>query len=57
MPGGEGKSAKQMRNCLELTCKITLRVQVSSNHILAKSLYYKYNYPKPKYLIIGYMDP
>ena len=26
-------------------------------HILAQSQYYNYYYPKPKYLIIGYMDP
>ena len=36
---------------------LTLRIQVPNNHILAQNLYYKYYYPKPKYLIIGYMDP
>ena len=36
---------------------ITLRVQVPNNHILTQNLYYNYNYPKPKFLIIGYMDP
>ena len=36
---------------------VTLRVQVPNNHILTQNLYYKYYYPKPKYLIIGYMDP
>ena len=35
----------------------TLRVQVPNNHILTQNLYYNYYYPKPKYLIIGYMDP
>ena len=35
----------------------TLRVQVPNNHILTQNLYYNYNYPKPKYLIIGYLDP
>ena len=35
----------------------TLRVQVSNNHILTQNQYYNYYYPKPKYLIIGYMDP
>ena len=25
--------------------------------ILTQNLYYNYYYPKPKYLIIGYMDP
>ena len=36
---------------------LTLRVQVPNNHILTKNLYYNYYYPKPKYLIIGYLDP
>ena len=36
---------------------LTPRVQVPNNHILAQNLYYNYYYPKPKYLIIGYMDP
>ena len=34
----------------------TLRVQVPYNHILPPNLYNNYYYPKPKYLIIGYMD-
>ena len=38
-------------------CKDTLRVQVPNNHILTQNLYYNSYYPKPKYLIIGYMDP
>ena len=33
---------------------VTLRVQVPNHHILLQDNYY---YPKPKYLIIGYMDP
>ena len=37
--------------------EVTLRVQVPNNHILPQNLYYNYYYPKPKYLIIGYMDP
>ena len=36
---------------------VTLRVQVPNNHILTQNLYYNYNYSKPKYLIIGYLDP
>ena len=36
---------------------ITLRVQVPNNHILTQNLYYNHYYPKPKYLIIGYLDP
>ena len=35
----------------------SLRVQVPNNHILTPNLYYSYYYPKPKYLIIGYLDP
>ena len=35
----------------------TLRSQVPNNHILTQNLYYSYYYPKPKYLIIGYLDP
>ena len=35
----------------------TLRVQVPNNHTLTQNLYYNYYYPRPKYLIIGYMDP
>ena len=31
--------------------------QVPNSHILTQNLYYKYYYPKPKYLIIGYLDP
>ena len=34
-----------------------LRVQVPNNHIPTPNLYYSYYYPKPKYLIIGYLDP
>ena len=36
---------------------LTLRVQVPNNHILTQNLYYNYYYPKPKYQIIGYLDP
>ena len=36
---------------------VSLRVQVPNNHILTQNLYYNYYYPKPKYLIIGYLDP
>ena len=37
--------------------KRSLRAQVPDCHILAQDLYYNYYYTKPKYLIIGYMDP
>ena len=36
-------------------CPETLRVQVPTNHILTKNVYYNYYYRKPKYLIIGYL--
>ena len=36
---------------------VSLRVQVRNNYILTQNLYYNYYYPKPKYLIIGYLDP
>ena len=36
---------------------MTLRVQVPSNHILTPNLYYNSQYPKPKYLTMGYLDP
>ena len=36
---------------------LPLRVQVLNNHILTPNLYQNYNYPNPKYPIIGYMDP
>ena len=39
------------------TASVTLRVQVLNNHILTQNQYYNYYYPKPKYPIIGYMDP
>ena len=34
-----------------------LRVQVPNNHILTQNLYYNYYSPKPRYPIIGYLDP
>ena len=40
-----------------LGIEIPLRVHVPSNHILTLNQYYNYYYPKPKDLIIGYMDP
>ena len=47
--------------CLLSFCKFevdeALRVQVPNNHILTQNQYYTYYYPKPKNLIIGYMDP
>ena len=36
---------------------VSLRIQVPNNHILTRNLYYNYYYPKPKYLIIEYLDP
>ena len=39
--------------------KVTLapRVQVPNHPLLTQNLYYNYVYPKPTYLILGYMDP
>ena len=37
--------------------QLPFRVQVFNNDILTQNLEYSYYYPKPKYLIIGYMDP
>ena len=36
---------------------LSVRVQVRNNHIRTQSLCYSYYYPKPKNLIIGYLDP
>ena len=47
-------------NLLNLSCRLLkapLRVQVPNDHILTQNLYYNSYYPKPMYLIIGYMDP
>ena len=35
----------------------TLKVQVPNNHIHAQNMHYNYYFPKPKYLIIEYLDP
>ena len=37
--------------------RLTLRVQVPNNHILAQHLYYNFYYAKHTYVIIGYLDP
>ena len=42
------------RTSMEITR--TLRLQVPNNHILTPNQYYNFYYPKPTYLIIGYMD-
>ena len=47
------KSAESLRTCSSMT----LRVQVPSNHILTQNLWHNDQYPNPKYLIIGYLDP
>ena len=51
------KGFELLRLSLAYTGSFSLRVQVPSYHILTQSLYYNYYYPKPKYVIIGYMDP
>ena len=40
-----------------LALHVPLRVQVPNNHIPTPNLYHNYYYPKPKYPIIGYLDP
>ena len=55
---GVGFSRTSLRMCRLWSCFLwSLRVQVPNNHILTQNLYYNYYYPKPKYLIIGYLDP
>ena len=56
--GGKGAECcnPPMRRKME-KMSVTLRVQVPNNQILTQNLYYNYYYPKPKYLIVGYMDP
>ena len=34
-----------------------LRAKIANNHIVTPNLYYNSHYPKPKNLIIGYLDP
>ena len=41
----------------ELVRVYNLRVQMPHNHILTQNAYYNDYYPKPKYLIIRYLDP
>ena len=36
---------------------LRFRIQVPNNHTLTQNPYYTYYDPKPKYLIIGYLDP
>ena len=48
----------QVTSVLGMTKRgLAQRVQVPNSHILASNLYHKHYYPKPKYIIIGYMDP
>ena len=43
--------------CAGLGLRLSLSVQVPNNHILTQHLYYNYCYPRPQYLIIGYLNP
>ena len=36
---------------------VTQGVQIPNHHILTQNLYHNSYYPKPTYLIIGYLDP
>ena len=42
---------------INLPMHLSLRVQVPNSYILTQNLYYNYHCPKPKHLIIGYLDP
>ena len=53
---GSKDGARGMYACLAID-HLSLRVHVPENHILTPSLYYNYYYLKPKYLLVGYMDP
>ena len=53
----KGSDWQWMPDGVEDFLRLPLRVQVPNNHILTQNQYYNYYYPKPKYLIIGYMDP
>ena len=57
MPPGKGPDYEDDCPFFNGGYVLSLRVQVPSNHILTQDLYYSSYYPKPKYLIIGYMDP
>ena len=46
-----------LRDGISVCGVLTLRVQVHTNHILTQNLYYNFDSPNPKYLILGYMDP
>ena len=35
----------------------TLSVQVTNNHMFTQNLYYSFCFTKPRYLVIGYLDP
>ena len=44
---------------LNIRCRISQKgtIILTITHILTQNLYHNYYYPKPKYLIVGYMDP
>ena len=53
----EGRAVDPKHLLLAPYIAVTQRVQVPHDHVLAQSLCYNYSYPKPKHLIIGYLDP
>ena len=55
--GRRGSGQIKNNGAREGRVDFALRVQVPNNHIFTQNLYYNYYYPRPKYLIIGYLDP
>ena len=53
---GEGLKISNARKVEKFMVEVALRIQVPDNHLHTPNLYYNYHYPKPKYLIIGYVD-
>ena len=46
-----------MKQAIQENATQTLRVQLPNNHILTRNLQYNYYYTKPKYLLLGNLDP
>ena len=59
MASKPGTNSLALPGPLTLSCCLGFRAkdQVPNNHIFAQNPYYNYYYPKPKCLILGYMDP
>ena len=53
----DGYSRTSVSVCVCELSRVSLRVEVPNNQIITQNLYYNPSYPKPKRLIIGYLDP